>query len=91
MPNRKIYQDRRTLTRGQLAIELRLLADQLESGQDLSYGGLEAEGRIAVPDRVDRELNIEWSPRDAGFTMGVEIMWPICSSSSATAMPATHV
>ncbi|RDI60450.1 hypothetical protein [Nocardia pseudobrasiliensis] len=75
MSNQRIYRDHRSITRAQLATELRRIAEQLETGHDLGYGGLGAPGHIAVPERVDRELDISYSANRGWFTVGVEFSW----------------
>ncbi|MFF3573630.1 amphi-Trp domain-containing protein [Nocardia jiangxiensis] len=71
--HRKIYQDHRTLTRAELADELRRLAGDLEAGGELGYAGM--GGAVSVPPQVIRELEIERSKDDTGWKVEVEFAW----------------
>lgn len=72
MTHSKIYEDHRTLSRVELAAELHRVAAQLESGGDVSYGEL---GSIAVPEEIQREVEIEQTKDGAGFKFDIEFKW----------------
>lgn len=76
----KIHKDERMMTRAEAAADLRRLADELEAGT-ISYG---AGGSLAVPDRLEREIEIE--REDYGTTtkyeVEVELQWSIAEAES---------
>ncbi|WP_157121145.1 amphi-Trp domain-containing protein [Nocardia miyunensis] len=71
--HRRTYRDHRTLTRAELAAELRRLADDLDAGGELGYAGM--GGAVSVPQQVMRELEIERSKDDTGWKVEVEFTW----------------
>ncbi|RDI68304.1 amphi-Trp domain-containing protein [Nocardia pseudobrasiliensis] len=75
MGNRLIFHDHRSLTRAQLAAELRRIADHLDARHDLGYGRLGTPGHLTVPEHVERELDISYSTHDGGFTVDLEFKW----------------
>lgn len=67
MAEEEIYKDERMMSRAEAAADLRRLADEVEAGT-LSYG---TAGRLAVPDRLEREIEIE--REDKGTTVKYEV------------------
>ncbi len=55
MAEMKIHKEERLMSRADVAVELRRLADELESGT-ISYG---SGGSLVVPEQVEREFEIE--------------------------------
>lgn len=79
----EIYEDARTVTRGDLAAWLRQLASQLESGAQIFYG---AAGTVAVADQVHCELEIE--REDGEISVEIEFSWPSPEPASPATRPA---
>jgi amphi-Trp domain-containing protein len=82
MTHVKIHEDHRTLSRAELAAELRRVASQLESGGTLSYG---EAGSIAVPEQIQREVEIEQTKDGAGYKFDIEIKWTAVPSRAHAA------
>lgn len=72
MPDLKMHDHYRAMTRQEVATELRQLATQLESPGHLSY----LDGAVAVPTQVEREFVID--QRGDGSTCNFEyrLKWP---------------
>jgi amphi-Trp domain-containing protein len=87
MSHIKIHEDHRTLSRTELAAELRRVAGQLEAGEDLSYG--EAGDSIAVPEQIERELEIEQTKDGAGYKFDIEFKWAAVSAEAQAAASDT--
>jgi amphi-Trp domain-containing protein len=85
MAHQKIYEDHRTFTRAELATELHRLAIQLESGDEVTYGESGAGASIAVPEQIERELEIEPTKDGAGVKFELEIKWTTRQAESPVA------
>ena len=64
MSHVKIHEHHQTMTRLEVAVELRRLATQLEWEKCIPYG----DGTIAVPCKIERELEIDESVEGGAFT-----------------------
>ncbi|HTM85763.1 MAG TPA: amphi-Trp domain-containing protein [Mycobacterium sp.] len=69
MSEEKIHKEKRMTNRAGVAAELRRLADELESGGNISYG---AGGSLAVPDQLEQEFEIEREDRGSSVEYEVE-------------------
>jgi amphi-Trp domain-containing protein len=85
MSHQKIYEDHRTFTRAELATELHRLATQLESGGEVTYGESGTGASIAVPEQIERKLEIEPTKDGAGVKFELEIKWTIRQAESPVA------
>ena len=70
MAEETIHKEERMTTRADVAAELRRLADELDSVGTISYG---SAGRLAVPDQIEREFEIEREDRGSSVEYEVEI------------------
>lgn len=72
MAEEKIHKDERMMTRAEVAADLRRLADEVEAGA-ISYAG----GSLAIPDRVEREIEIEreYDGATATYEVELELQW----------------
>jgi amphi-Trp domain-containing protein len=69
-----LYENHCTLTCGELAAELRHIADRLDAGTDLTYGIGNSEITVPVPRQVHRELEID-SAVDGDLTLDFAFHW----------------
>jgi hypothetical protein len=69
MSHVKIHEHHQTMTRLEVAVELRRLATQLEWEKCIPYG----DGTIAVPCKIERELEIDESVEGDAFTMNFKL------------------
>jgi hypothetical protein len=69
MSHAKIHEHHQTMTRLEVAVELRRLATQLEWEKCIPYG----DGTIAVPYKIERELEIDESVEGGAFTMNFKL------------------
>jgi hypothetical protein len=69
----KVHNHYRTMTREEVAAELRRLATELESEGRISY----ATGAIAVPARIEREFQVDESSDGAAFKFDYRLKWPV--------------
>lgn len=75
-----IHKDERLMTRAEAAADLRRLADELEAGT-ISYG---ADGSLAVPDQLEREIEIEREDKGnrVKYEVEVELEWSTSKAES---------
>lgn len=71
MPHLKFQDQYRTMTRSQVAADMHDLARQLEVGGRLPHGS----GTIDVPDRIEREFEIDQTTDGAELTVEVKLKW----------------
>ncbi|HET9875721.1 MAG TPA: amphi-Trp domain-containing protein [Mycobacterium sp.] len=76
-----IHKDERMMTRAEAAADLRRLADELEAGV-ISYSG---GGSLPVPERLEREIEIEREDRGTTvkYEVEVELEWSTTEGGSA--------
>lgn len=74
MPDLKVHDHYRTMTREEVAAELRRLATQLESPGHLPY----LDGAVAVPAQGEREFGIEESGDGSTCRFEYRLKWPGC-------------
>lgn len=71
MSDLNVHNHYRTMTRQEVADELRQLATQLESHGHIPY----ATGTVAVPDPVEREFMIDASGDDTTCAFAYKLKW----------------
>lgn len=69
-----IHKEERMTTRAEVAAELHRIANDLESDGIISYG---TGGSLAVPDQLEREIEIEREDRGttAEYEVEIELKW----------------
>ncbi len=72
MPDLKVHDHYRTMTRQEVVAELRRVAAQLESPGHLPY----LDGAVAVPAQVEREFVIEESGDGSTCSFQYTLKWP---------------
>ena len=71
MSHAKIHEHHQTMTRLEVAVELRRLATQLEWEKCIPHG----DGTLAVPYKIERVLEIDESVEGDAFTMNFKLNW----------------
>ena len=85
MSHVKIHEHHQTMTRLEVAVELRRLATQLEWEKCIPY----RDGTIAVPYKIERELEIDESVEAGAFTMNFKLNW-VAHDGESRPRTATH-
>lgn len=82
MTGMELFEDERVVSRADLAAWLRQLAAQLESDGRIFYG---AAGAVAVPDRVNCELEIEQEKGGSELSVEIELSWAVSPKATGSA------
>ena len=85
MSHVKIHEHHQTMTRLEVAVELRRLAAQLEREKCIPYG----DGTIAVPSKIERVLEIDESIEGGAITMNFKLNW-VAQDGGSPPRTATH-
>jgi hypothetical protein len=85
MSHVKIHEHHQTMTRLEVAVELRRLATQLEWEKCITYG----DGTIAAPCKIERVLEIDESVEGGAFTMNFKLNW-VAHDGESSPRTATH-
>lgn len=73
--SKNVYKDERELARSELAAELRRIATELESSAQLTFGDGEQPLRVAVSDRLEREIEVERTKDGTRTKVEIEVAW----------------
>jgi len=90
MAHHKIYEDHSTLSRPELAAELRLIADQLEADGEVTYGRGATAGSVRVPAQFSREVEVERTKHGAEVKVEIEFKWAEKPADAAGAPASTQ-
>jgi hypothetical protein len=74
MPDLKVHDHYRPMTRQEVAAELRRLATQLEVDGRIPY----LTGAVVVPVRIEREFVLDESGDGAACRFEYRLRWPVC-------------
>ncbi|MTE14317.1 amphi-Trp domain-containing protein [Nocardia aurantiaca] len=84
MTHHKIHEEHRTLDRAELADRLRRVADELDSGSVITYGGDGTTGTLALPDKLHGELEITSAKHDGHIKLVARLHFTEPKSENAT-------
>lgn len=75
MMSKNLYKDEREVTRSEFVAELRQIAAELESSAQLNFGDGGQPQQVAVPDRFEREIEVEQAKDGARMKVEIELTW----------------